>query len=141
MGLGDQYFNAGSNERKNDFIKRYELGNMENDADFYGKQADEYGASADAREANVAQNNSSAGAMASMGQAAAQGGSGADMAGNMLLSSGNPYAMAAGGALKVASMAQQRKQKEMDAKRAAFVERNERLRQSTDKLIAMDFGI
>lgn len=144
--LGDNVYDEG----KYTFLKKYsgtyepeavyqsDVANLKNQADFYGQQADAHGANAQALEAKSAPAGSSA---AGVGSAMAQGGTPADMASNGLLASGNPYAMAAGGVLKVASMGQQREQARMNAERAAFIDRNNKIREATDKILAMDFGI
>lgn len=146
MELGDNYYNPNNPAYANSFLEKYKTAQMGNTADFYGKVADEHGAKADALEENSSlednyfpeekKEDSSA-----VGSALSKGGSPMDMASNGLMASGNPYAMAAGGALKVASMGQQRQQAKLNAQRAAFVDRNNRIREATDKILSMDFGI
>ena len=120
-----------------DTVYKSDVDNMESKANFYGDQAEVHGANASALEAGSGGNPTASG----VGSAIAKGGSPADMASNGLLASGNPYAMAAGGILKVASMGQQREQAKLEAQRAAFIDRQNKMREATDKLIAMDYGI
>lgn len=143
--LGDKYFNANNPDYANSYLEKYKLDNMEAKADFYGKVADDYGASANARESNMKAPAEAGSSFDGMGFAKgamdSSGGSGADVMGNGLMASGNPYAMAAGSVLKVASMGQKREQAKMNAQRQAYLDRNNRMREVTDKLIAMDYGV
>lgn len=118
---------------------------MGNQADFYGQQANAYGQSADSRQAKI----SSGSQMQSQPQASTstspmgegQGQTGADAVGDAGMQSGNPYAMAIGTVMKVAAAGQKREQAKMNATRQAFIDRQDRMRQATDKLLAMDYGV
>lgn len=136
MELGDNHYNV--NDPKYSFLEKYKTAQMQSNADFYGKVADDHGEKAESLENGLQAKDTT---NADIGKAMAKGDTGADMAANGLMASGNPYAMAAGGVLKVASMGQKREQAKLDATRAAFVERQNKMRDATDKLIAMDYGI
>lgn len=150
MNLGDNlYKDHEAKDPKFSFLKRYasagddastvyksEVDNLKNKADFYGDQAEAYGDSAASKEGG-----GSGASAASIGSAMAKGGSPVDMASNGLMASGNPYAMAAGGILKVAGMGQQREQAKLNANRAAFIDRQNKMREISDKLLSNNFAV
>ena len=136
--LGDNIYRADNPNFANSFLERYKTANMENQADFYGKQADDYGKKADASEEGA---KSQGDAAKSIGSAMAGATNPGDMVSAGLMASGNPYAMAAGGVLKVASMGQQREQQNLNASRAAFIDRQNRMRDISDKIMSTNFGV
>lgn len=133
--MGDDLYSP----HRYNYLEKYKLANMENQANYYGEQAQDMGDKADATEASMSKESGSS--TAGMGQAIAGADSTGDAVSGALLASGNPYAMAAGGALKVASMGQKREQERLNASRAAFIDRQNRMRDASDKLMSMNFGV
>jgi hypothetical protein len=71
----------------------------------------------------------------------AQGDNADDMAGNGLISSGNPYAMAAGTALKVIAAEQKRKEAQMKEAQMLAVEKMDRQQNALSRLMNIAQGL
>jgi hypothetical protein len=160
--LGDNIYKDLQEDPKVSFLKRYaeqgadpmavyqsDVAGLKSKADFYGEQAGEYGKMAAAHEDKsmddafdkVAGEEEGGDTAANIAKGFADGKSPVDAIGGGLMMSGNPYAMGAGAVLKVASMGQQRQQKQNEAARAAYIDRQNRLRDVSDKIMSANYGV